>query len=189
MSAYIEYTKWSHQLVDVSMLAGNTEDIYSDSDYCEQDCISLNTFSEQGRELTFLRMESAPLLGQDSMLGRARTSSTVSDPCINENALADPQFAVLFRDADMAIQQGLCPHRIKQGSSGSYFVQGVHRVRIVWIICNYLARTLSVRYAVNPAFKGQSNDWVPSDIRGKFCHGTYIHVFSAILDAQGAFSS
>lgn len=42
----------------------------------------------------------------------------------------DPQFAELVSQADLAIEHGIYPERIYQGSSGSYFVKNVSSVSI-----------------------------------------------------------
>ena len=37
--------------------------------------------------------------------------------------LDDPEFSDVIRETEMAIEQGVYPERIYQGSSGSYFVK------------------------------------------------------------------
>ena len=41
----------------------------------------------------------------------------------------DPKFAELIRQAELAIDNGIYPERIYQGSSGSYFVKNTAGVR------------------------------------------------------------
>lgn len=41
----------------------------------------------------------------------------------------DPEFADIIQRAEQAIENGVCPERISQGSSGSYFVKDEKRVR------------------------------------------------------------
>lgn len=42
----------------------------------------------------------------------------------------DPEFTSLLRDAELAIEQEIYPERIVQGSSGSYFVKALDKVRL-----------------------------------------------------------
>lgn len=42
----------------------------------------------------------------------------------------DPEFADIILKAEQAIEFGVFPERISQGSSGSYFVKDPKRVRI-----------------------------------------------------------
>lgn len=42
----------------------------------------------------------------------------------------DPQFTELVSQADVAIEHGIYPERIYQGSSGSYFVKNLATVSI-----------------------------------------------------------
>lgn len=42
----------------------------------------------------------------------------------------DPQFNELVSQAEMAIEHGIYPERIYQGSSGSYFVKNTAGVRL-----------------------------------------------------------
>lgn len=44
--------------------------------------------------------------------------------------LDDPEFAEVILKAEQAIEFGVFPERISQGSSGSYFVKDPKRVRI-----------------------------------------------------------
>ena len=43
----------------------------------------------------------------------------------------DPEFTELYRCTEAAINKGIYPERIYQGSSGSYFVKNVEGVRVV----------------------------------------------------------
>lgn len=42
----------------------------------------------------------------------------------------DPLFADVIQRAEQAIESGVCPERISQGSSGSYFVKDSKGVRM-----------------------------------------------------------
>lgn len=46
----------------------------------------------------------------------------------------DPQFSELVWQAEFAIDNGIFPERIYQGSSGSYFVKNPARVRYNFIV-------------------------------------------------------
>lgn len=46
----------------------------------------------------------------------------------------DPQFSELIWQAELAIDNGIFPERIYQGSSGSYFVKNHTRVRYKFIL-------------------------------------------------------
>lgn len=59
--------------------------------------------------------ESQPLL--------RRMDSTDNYSVINNTFPEDPEFQSLVREAELAIENGILPKRIKQGSSGSYFVR------------------------------------------------------------------
>ena len=59
--------------------------------------------------------ESQPLL--------RRMDSTDAYSVINNTFPEDPEFQSLVREAELAIENGILPKRIKQGSSGSYFVR------------------------------------------------------------------
>lgn len=45
--------------------------------------------------------------------------------------LDDPQFTDLVRHAEAAIERGIYPERIYQGSSGSYFVKNTEGVSVL----------------------------------------------------------
>ena len=59
--------------------------------------------------------ESQPLL--------RRMDSIDNYSVINNTFPDDPEFQSLVREAELAIENGILPKRIKQGSSGSYFVR------------------------------------------------------------------
>lgn len=59
--------------------------------------------------------ESQPLL--------RRMDSIDNYSVINNTFPDDPEFQSLIREAELAIENGILPKRIKQGSSGSYFVR------------------------------------------------------------------
>ena len=75
---------------------------------------------------------------QRPLLGRSRNMDSVSDCEYSSNNIDDPEFAAVVRAAEHAIDHGVYPERIYQGSSGSYFVKdkdGVgHFVFIVYFL-------------------------------------------------------
>jgi hypothetical protein len=59
-------------------------------------------------------------------------SRTLSSPATSHalaNEFDDEEFARLVREAEYAIDHGVSPQLISQGSSGSYFVRNIHEVR------------------------------------------------------------
>lgn len=48
--------------------------------------------------------------------------------------LDDPEFAEIVQQAEQAIESGVFPERISQGSSGSYFVKDTKKVSALWPI-------------------------------------------------------
>ena len=56
-----------------------------------------------------------------------RTSS--SESSANRNEFEDREFTTLVREIESAIDLGILPERIYQGSSGSYFAKNRKRVR------------------------------------------------------------
>lgn len=64
--------------------------------------------------------------------GRRETSRLVSNNSLTSEYLNefkdDPEYAELVRDAENAIDNGIYPERIYQGSSGSYFVKNTEGV-------------------------------------------------------------
>jgi hypothetical protein len=60
--------------------------------------------------------------------------------------LEDPEFADIVLKAEQAIEIGVFPERISQGSSGSYFVKDSKRVRTSHILHKFLEdATLNVK--------------------------------------------
>lgn len=56
-------------------------------------------------------------------------SSAVSECFLNHNYFAnDPEFTKLIRQVEEAIEAGVYPERIVQGSSGSYFTKTIQKV-------------------------------------------------------------
>lgn len=54
--------------------------------------------------------------------------------------LDDPQFTELVSQADLAIEHGIYPERIYQGSSGSYFVKNLSTVsKATYIYCWFIS--------------------------------------------------
>ena len=58
------------------------------------------------------------------LLGRLDSDYGYVDNCFPE----DPDFTVFVRTAETAIEHGIYPERIYQGSSGSYFVKNLEGV-------------------------------------------------------------
>lgn len=69
--------------------------------------------------------ERKPLLG-NSKRTMERLSESIEHP---QNNCNDPEFSVVIRAAEHAIDCGVFPERIYQGSSGSYFVHNKEKVR------------------------------------------------------------
>ena len=65
---------------------------------------------------------------QRPLLGRSRMESC-SDSEVSCNVFEDAEFTSLIRSAEQAIDQGVLPERIYQGSSGSYFAKDKDGVR------------------------------------------------------------
>ena len=63
--------------------------------------------------------ESAPLLK------RMDTCDSNPEYVINNYFPEDPEFSAVIKDAEVAIESGMYPERISQGSSGSYFVKAL----------------------------------------------------------------
>lgn len=55
---------------------------------------------------------------------------TIYDP--NNIITDDPEFSDLVKQAEIAIDSGILPERIYQGSSGSYFVKNTASVIVIW---------------------------------------------------------
>lgn len=67
---------------------------------------------------------------QRPLLGRSRSRmESCSDSEYSCNVFDDVEFTALVRAAEQAIDQGVLPERIYQGSSGSYFVKDKDGVR------------------------------------------------------------
>lgn len=62
--------------------------------------------------------ESTPLLG--------RTDAEYGD--VDNNFPEDPDYTQMIHNAEIAIEHGIYPERIYQGSSGSYFVKSIEGV-------------------------------------------------------------
>ncbi len=65
-----------------------------------------------------------------------REDSTCSDLAVHNDFPDDPRFTEIIRKGESAIEQGAFPVRIKQGSSGSYFVRSIDDVSIN-VICKH----------------------------------------------------
>jgi phosphatidylinositol 4-kinase type 2 len=68
--------------------------------------------------------ESQPLL--------RRMDSADGDPVINNVFIDDPEFTALIREAEQAIENGVPPKIISQGTSGSYFIMNEAKVRFIY---------------------------------------------------------
>jgi len=87
-------------------------------------------------------VRSPPLSGK----GRKETSRLVSrdggyGEFFNEFK-DDPSFAQIIRDAETAIENGIYPERIYQGSSGSYFVKNSDGVGLLLVFSVFTLLTL-----------------------------------------------
>lgn len=70
---------------------------------------------------------------QRPLLGRSRSRmESCSDSELSCNVFEDAEFTALIHSAELAIDQGVLPERIYQGSSGSYFAKDKDGVRIVF---------------------------------------------------------
>lgn len=74
--------------------------------------------------------ERKPLLGNSK-----RAMERLSEFEHPQNNCNDPEFTVVIRSAEQAIDCGVYPERIYQGSSGSYFVHNKDRVSAIKISC------------------------------------------------------
>ena len=63
------------------------------------------------------------------------SSCSESEAALVNNFPEDPEYAELVRQAEQAIDHGIFPERIYQGSSGSYFVKNVEGVRKCFELC------------------------------------------------------
>lgn len=77
--------------------------------------------------------ERKPLLGNSR-----RAMERLSESEHPQNNCNDPEFTVVIRSAEQAIDCGVYPERIYQGSSGSYFVYNKDRVSTVMIGCSQM---------------------------------------------------
>ncbi|KAM9792600.1 phosphatidylinositol 4-kinase type 2-beta [Neosynchiropus ocellatus] len=108
---------------------------YSDS--CESVLTELDTdgSSEETLLLPCLAGGSTPPRGEKQSRRKRQSSSsdkdTVASPGVSGGEFnhfpADPEFADIIQRAEQAIENGVCPERISQGSSGSYFVKDAKR--------------------------------------------------------------
>jgi len=73
--------------------------------------------------------ENTPLIGQ-SRRGRVRSEYEDLDEEMFNSWPNDPEFTELIREAELAVDHGVFPQRIYQGSSGSYFVKNREGVTI-----------------------------------------------------------
>lgn len=82
---------------------------------------------------------------QRPLLGRSRSRmDSHSDTEYQGNHFDDPEFSSLIQAAEQAIDVGILPERIYQGSSGSYFVKDKEGVRFfVYGFFNDISRQYS----------------------------------------------
>jgi len=80
------------------------------------DVATIGDKRNKGRERT-------PLIGQRLSRGRVRSEYEDLDEEMCNSWPNDPEFTELIRQAELAVDQGVYPQRIYQGSSGSYFVK------------------------------------------------------------------
>ena len=50
------------------------------------------------------------------------------------NVFADPEYSAVIRATEQAMEEGVLPERIYQGSSGSYFVKDIEEVCVSSLI-------------------------------------------------------
>lgn len=71
---------------------------------------------------------------QRPLLGRSRSRmDSHSDTEYQGNHFDDPEFTSIIHSAEQAIDVGILPERIYQGSSGSYFVKDKEGVRFCYL--------------------------------------------------------
>lgn len=81
--------------------------------------------------------EQRPLLGRN----RSRNMESCSDSEYGSgNVFDDPEFAAIIRSVEQAIDHGILPQRIYQGSSGSYFVKNKEGVSGLYYFDNTIFR-------------------------------------------------
>lgn len=72
----------------------------------------------------------------------------------------DPEFQQVIREAEEAIEHGIYPERIRQGSSGSYFVKnrnGVSLVDLIGVISPVIRRRARGSGDPDPSPPNRSN--------------------------------
>ena len=85
------------------------------------------------RYLPYELEHSLPDLVEDDMADASspllvREESTIDE--VRNDFPEDPSFTVIVRQGEHAIESGIYPQRIKQGSSGSYFVKNSEGVSL-----------------------------------------------------------
>lgn len=76
---------------------------------------------------------------QRPLLGRSRSRmDSHSDSEYQGNHFDDPEFTSIIHAAEQAIDVGILPERIYQGSSGSYFVKDKEGVRFCDLCIQYM---------------------------------------------------
>ncbi len=61
--------------------------------------------------------------------------SSSNESAVFSNDFDDPEFSSLVREVEGAIERGINPERIYQGSSGSYFAKNRRRVSTCVCVC------------------------------------------------------
>jgi len=90
--------------------------------------------SSSGKKYDNRSSEQRPLLGRN----RSRNMESCSDSEYGSgNVIDDPEFAAIIRSVEQAIDHGILPQRIYQGSSGSYFVKNKEGVSCCILYCLY----------------------------------------------------
>jgi len=72
---------------------------------------------------------------------------TIFNPNVDPNVpniIDDPWFSDLVRQVELAIDCGVLPERIYQGSSGSYFVKNASGVSLIFFNITFYCYTLYV---------------------------------------------
>ena len=85
-----------------------------------------------------------PLLPPLPLPHRPLIRSSSSEAATGRNDFHDPEFASLVREVKSAVDNGILPERIYQGSSGSYFAKNRKYVRAIIISCNFFCVCIHV---------------------------------------------
>lgn len=94
--------------------------------------------------------EQRPLIG-----AATTTSDSVGFVSNEQNDFEDASYARVIREAERAIDNGILPQMIYQGSSGSYFVKDTERVWSNLNTCNFLLNIQSHTHRILLEFSSQ----------------------------------